>query len=133
MEDRKFIFRETGIVALGQLLCTGAMIGIFALLGQFSMAVVIGGVVGAVMGTANYLFMAICVTLAADKAANQDVKGGQLLIRSSYLVRMVVLFVVLFAFAKSGLANPIALVLPLVFVRPVLTLAEFFRKKEGTA
>ena len=124
MEHRKFIFRETGIVALGQLLCTGAMVGIFALLGQFSIAVIIGGAVGAVMSTANFLFMAIGTSLAADKAEKQDVKGGQALIKGSYLLRMVVLFVVLFAFAKSGIANPIALVLPLVFVRPILTVPE---------
>ena len=132
MEHRKFIFRETGIVALGQLLCTGAMVGIFALLGQFSIAVIIGGAVGAVMSTANFLFMAIGTSLAADKAEKQDVKGGQALIKGSYLLRMVVLFVVLFAFAKSGIANPIALVLPMVFVRPILTVAEFFKKKEET-
>ena len=44
---------------------------------------------------------------------------------------MKLLFLVLFACAKSGLFNKIALVVPLVFVRPTLTLAEFFRKKEA--
>ena len=127
MEYRKFIFRETGIVALGQLLCSGAMVGVFALLGYYSAAVVIGAAVGAVMGTLNFLFMAIGASLAADKAEKQDVKGGQALIRT------VVLVLVLFAFAKSGIANPIALVLPQAFVRPILTVAEFFRKKEGAA
>ena len=37
----------------------------------------------------------------------------------------------LFACAKSGVFNLFALVLPLVFVRPVLTIAEFFRKTGG--
>ena len=36
--------------------------------------------------------------------------------------------VVLFAAAKSGYCNVFALVIPLVFVRPVLTIGEFFRK-----
>ena len=31
--------------------------------------------------------------------------------------------------AKSGVFDVLALVLPLLFVRPVITLAEFFRKK----
>jgi hypothetical protein len=31
--------------------------------------------------------------------------------------------------AKSGAFDVLALVLPLLFVRPVITLAEFFRKK----
>ena len=49
--------------------------------------------------------------------------------RNSYILRLLVLFVILFACAKSGVFNLIALVLPLVFVRPTLTVAEFFRKK----
>ena len=40
-----------------------------------------------------------------------------------------VLFVILFAFAKSGIADAIALVVPLIFVRFTITIAEFFRKK----
>ena len=73
--------------------------------------------------------MAVGTSLAADKAENQDVKGGQAVIKSSYLLRMVVLFVLMFACVKSGLCNVLALVIPLVFVRPVLTIGEFFRKK----
>jgi hypothetical protein len=73
--------------------------------------------------------MAIGVVLASDKAASQDVKGGKSMITGSYLLRTVLMFVILFACAKSGRFNVIALVLPLVFVRPVLTVAEFFQKK----
>ena len=46
----------------------------------------------------------------------------------SYQLRLIVLFVILLAFAKSGLCNVFALVIPLVFVRPVLMIGEFFRK-----
>jgi hypothetical protein len=35
----------------------------------------------------------------------------------------------MFALAKSGLCNVFSLVLPLLFVRPVLNLTQFFRKK----
>ena len=129
MDERKFILRQTGIVALGVALCSALMIGIFALLGYYDWKVLVGGAVGSVLAVANFLFMAIGASLAADKAESQDVKGGQVLIRSSYTLRLVVLFVILFACAKGGIANPVALVLPLVFVRPVLTIAEFFNKK----
>lgn len=128
MNIRNFILRQIGIIAIGQLICVGAMIGIFALLGHFDITVVIGGIVGAVLSLGNFFFMAISADMAADKAANQDVKGGQAAIKSSFLLRLVVIFVVLAVFAKSGIANPLAMVLPLVFVRPILTVAEFFRK-----
>ena len=133
MNIRKFILRETGIIAIGQLICVGAMVGIFALLGYFDLGVIIGGIVGMTLSLGNFFFMAISADLAADKAKNQDVKGGQAAIKSSFLLRLAVIFVVLFAFAKSGIANPLAMVLPLVFVRPILTVAEFFRKSGDRA
>ena len=55
-------------------------------------------------------------------------KGGQKQIKLSYFIRMIAIFVILFACVKSGLCNALASVLPLLFVRPVITVAEFFRK-----
>lgn len=128
MNSRKFIITESAIVLLGVALCSAAMVGIFALLGKFDSAVLLGALVGTVAATLNFFFMAVIAMMAADKAQQQNVKGGEALIRGSYPVRMAVLFFVLFAFAKSGLCNPIALVVPLVFVRPTITITEFFRK-----
>ena len=132
MDSRRFVLKETAIVLLGEILCSGAMVGIFALLGKYDSAVLLGAAVGAVLATLNFFFMAVGATLAADKAENQNVKGGKAMIQSSYLIRLVVLFAILFAFAKSRMSNVIALVVPLIFVRPVLTIAEFFRKPGET-
>ncbi len=128
MNSRKIVFQETLPVAIGQAICCGAMIGIFALLGKFDRSVLIGGIAGCLIAIANFFFMAVTVSLAADRAEAQNVKGGEALVRISYFVRMIVLFVILFALVKSGLCNVLAAVLPLVFTRPILTLAEFFRK-----
>lgn len=132
MDFQNIVLRETAIAAIGEILCTAAMIGIFALLGNYDTSVLLGGIAGAVISIGNFFFMAAGISLAADKAEQQDVKGGQLLIRNSYMLRLVVLFVILFACARSGLFNLFALVLPLVFIRPTLTIAAFCRK-EGTA
>lgn len=128
MNSRKIVFHETGIIAIGEVLCCAVMVGIFALLGKYSTSVLLGAIAGGLLATANFFFMAIGTSLAADKAENQDVKGGQLLIRNSYMLRLIVLFLILFACAKSGIFHLFALVLPLVFVRPIITIAEFFRK-----
>lgn len=131
MDVRKELLRQTGVVALGEALGVAAMIGIFVLLGKFDISVLWGGIVGGLVAIANFFVMAIGVNIAADKAQNQDVKGGQAAIKGSYALRMLVMAVVLFAFAKSGICNVIALVVPLVFVRFTLTLWEFFRRKPG--
>ena len=131
MDMRKYVLRQTGIVALGEAVGVAAMCGIFALLGAFDLKVVWGGLVGGAVATGNFLAMAIGVNIAADKAENENVKGGQATIKSSYALRLLVMALVLFAFAKSGICNVIALVVPLVFVRFTLTIAEFFRRKPG--
>ena len=131
MDMRKFVLRQTGVVALGETMGVAAMIGIFALLGAYDSRVLLGGLVGGAVAVVNFLVMAIGVNLAADKAEQQDVKGGQATVKGSYTLRMIGMAVVLFAFAKSGLCNVIALVVPLIFVRFTLTLQEFFRRKPG--
>ena len=127
MDSRKLVLQQTGIVSVGVAIGVAAMIGIFALLGKFALPVLLGGVIGGFLAVLNFFVMALSVNIAAG----QDVKGGQATVRFSYLLRTVVLFVVLFAFAKSGICNVIALVLPLIFVRPTLTVAEFFTRKPG--
>ncbi len=129
MDSRKFILKETLLIFLGEILCVAAMIGIFALLRLLDSTVVLGGILGGILATANFFFMAIGADAAADKAENQNVKGGKNAIRSSFLVRTLVLFIVLFALVKSGLCNSIAAVLPLIFVKPIIMVSEFFRKK----
>ena len=129
MESRKIALHETGIVALGVAICVALMFGIYALIGKFSISVLLGGLVGGLVSVGNFFAIAIVATLAADRAEKQDVLGGQKLISSSYPLRMLVLAGILFVCAKSGVFDLIALVLPLVFVRPTITVAEFFRKK----
>lgn len=129
MDSRRLVLRETGFVAAGVLMCSAVMVAVFALLGRYDGTVLAGGIVGALLAILNFFFMAMNATVAADRAVNQDVKGGKSLVQISYALRMVVIFVVLFACVKSGVCNALAGVLPLAFVRPVLTVAEFFGKK----
>ena len=129
MESRKFLFRETAFVAVGQMLCTALMIFIFALLGKYDTSVLLGGIVGALIATANFFFMSLFISLAADKAEAQDIAGGQKLIQLSYMGRMAGLFLILILCAKSGIFHVLTLAIPLVFTRPILTVAELFKKK----
>ena len=130
-ESRKIVLKETALIAVGELICVAIMCAVYAAIGKFSMAAVWGGLVGLLVATGNFFFMAVAATLAADKAEAQDVEGGKKLMKGSYPIRMLVMAGVLFLCAKSGFFDVFALVLPLLFVRPILTIAEFFRKKGG--
>ena len=128
MDSRKIVLQETAIVFIGQVICMAAMFGVFALLGKFDQTVLWGGILGGFLAVLNFFFMAIVASLAADKAESQNVKGGKAVIQSSFMLRYLVLIVVLFAGVKSGVCNVVALLLPLVFTRPILSVGEFFRK-----
>lgn len=128
MESRKVVLHETGVIAMGEALCLALMLGIFALAGHFDRTVVLGGVIGTLLAILNFFFMALGASMAADKAIKQDVKGGQVQIKLSYTLRMIAIIAILLVCVKSGLCNALASVLPLVFVRPVIMVAEFFRK-----
>ena len=131
MDNRKYILSQTLTVLIGEVVLSSLMVGIFAVLGYFDLSVVLGAAAGAVIATMNHLVLVLGVMAAAAKAEKQDVKGGQMLVQMSYMGRLIGLFLILVLCAKSGIFNLIALVIPLIFTRPILTIAEHFNKKGG--
>ncbi len=131
MKTNPIVWQETRTVALGELICCAVMVGLFWLLGRGSAQVLLGAAMGALLATGNFFVMALGASLALDRGG--EAGNGPLLVQLSYLGRMVVLFLVLALCAKSGKFHPIALVAPLVFVRPVLTIRELILKKRSDA
>lgn len=133
MDSPKRIVSQTAAVAVGQLIGAAVMVGVFALLGKFQMSVLYGALAGGAVAFLNYYLMVLLANKAADKAQAQDVAGGQKLIQLSYAGRMIGLFAVLILLAKSGYFHPLALVLPLAFTRPILTVRELIGKRGGVS
>ena len=129
MNSKNTAFRDSRNVLIGQVICTAAMIVVFSVLGKYQLSVLLGGIAGAVIATANFFLMSFFANKAADKAEQQDIAGGQKLIQLSYMGRMLGMFLALIVLAKSGYCHALALVLPLAFTRPILTIAEIFNKK----
>lgn len=131
MDSRDIVFKETSIILLGELILLPVMLLIFFLTGHFDKTVIFGGLTGALLAVCNFFLMAMSTSVAADKAQQQDVKGGQATMQTSFLLRQLFLFGALILCARSGVMNILALVIPLLLVRPIITFAEFFRKKGG--
>ncbi len=129
MDWRKDFLKQLAAVAVGLIIGTAAMFGIFALLNAFDQKVLRGGLIGAFLALANFFAMAVSAIRAANKAAQQEVKAGQLMVQGSYLLRMAALFLILFLLVKTQYFNVISLVVPLIFVRPALSIWEIFRKQ----
>ena len=128
MDEKKQLGREFLILFLGELLGVGIMIGVFALLKKLDGRVLWGALLGVGLTMLNFFLMALSVWRAADQAEQGDVRGGRRLMTLSLLGRYLLLALVLFAAAKSGWMHPIAMVFPLVLMRPILSLGEVFRK-----
>ena len=133
MQLRKSDYKETITVLCGQAACIAVMCLVYWLIDRFSIKVLLGGAVGALLATGNFFIMSLAVHKAADKAEQQDVAGGQKLIQLSYTGRLAGLLIVLILCAKSGWFDLIALVLPLAFTRPILTIWDLVSKKGGKA
>lgn len=131
MDNRNYILSQALTVLIGELVLSALMVGVFAVLGYFDLNVVLGAAAGTVIATANHLLLVLGVMAASAKAEKQDVKGGQALIQMSYMGRLIGLFLIFVLCAKSGVFNLVALVIPLAFTRPILTVAEYIRKKGG--
>lgn len=128
MDSRKIVFRETAIMAAGVAVCSAAMVGVFALLGYFQWKVLWSALAGSAIMLLNFFFMSVVVSLAADRAQRGEVTQAQKMVQLSSTVRLILMGGAFVLGIKLG-ANVIALVLPIVFQRPILMLSEFFRKK----
>ena len=128
MDSRKIVYKETAIIAVGEIILSGIMVGVFAALNRFQWNVLWGALAGSAVMIANYFFMAVTVSLAADRAERGEVEQAKKMVQLSSAFRLVAMGLILFLDIKLG-ANVIALLLPLCFARPILMLAEFFRKK----
>jgi hypothetical protein len=101
---RKFILRETALLALGELVCSAAIVGVFAMLGHFSYKVILGVAIGCILAVGNFFFMAISSNAVADRAiadgeGEDTVKRGKSAMKLSYTTRLLIIGVLLFAFA----------------------------------
>lgn len=129
MDIKKYIFKMTLILGLAELVCAGITVGIFAMLGYFHWNVIVGSLVGLLLTVGNFFLMAVGTQIAANQAQEQDVKTGKATIHFSYFGRIIVMFAVLAAFAAAGWGQPIAMVIPLLLERPILTVADYLGRK----
>ena len=128
MDSRKIVLKETLIVAIGELICCGIMVGVFAALDHFAWNVLWGALGGFGITVANYFFMAMIASNAADRAEKGEPQQAKKMISLSLTIRLVCMGIAVVVGIKLG-ANAFAILLPLLFVRPTLLVTEFFRKK----
>ncbi len=131
MSGEKAVKRDVMIVAIGELIAAAVMLGVFALLKKLDGKVLLAAAIGVALAVGNYALMAIGVNAASNAAEKGDAARAKRILNLSRLVRYVALAGIMLAVVLSDLfplAGIIALVVPLVLFRPILSFGEAFRK-----
>lgn len=129
IHSTKFALRETAVLALGETICAAIVCAVYCFLGRFQLSVLLGILAGLVLSLGNFFALAAVAALASDRAAARDPSAGRRLMALSYPIRLPALAAALFLCAGSGALDLIALVLPLLFIRPILFASDLFRKR----
>ena len=129
MTARRLVLKETLLVAAQETLVAFAAVVVYALLDKLSARVWIGAFGGAVLAVLNYFIMACAASRVSESAAQQGAQGAGLM-RASYILRLVLLFGGLVVLAATKLADPVALVIPLLLMQPIILLTHTVLKRQ---
>lgn len=113
-------------VILTEVALTCIMLLVYLAIGRFTRAVLLGAVLGTAAMTVNFLVMAFSV-LRAEKSSTPA--KGELAVRGTYVLRMVIIFVVLVLALKTGYFDVIAVLLPLCFMRISIFVSQLITNK----
>lgn len=129
MKNREVIIQVIK-VAVCELVGTGIMIAAFLLLGKFSSKVLIGGMIGWLCSVAYFFMLSVSIANMVDKAANaeQDAKLAGKLVGAGSTMRLLAIAAIMIILIKSGICDPLATIIPLLFIRPSIMLLNFFTK-----
>ncbi len=122
--------RQVLMMSLCEAGCVGIMLLVYFIIGKLSPGVLIGALAGWAVTSLNFLALTVSVTNASTSSKDEQSSARAVLaVRGSAVVRLLVMAVVLIVLLKFSICDPLATLLPLLFVRPSLMLLEFFGRE----
>ena len=143
---------ETLRILIGEAVVAVLTVGVFLLLDlfslvEFSYTVITGAVLGAAVIVANFFFLARSTDKVAleamaargttemteeeiEKFTEEHSARLNNAIKLSFIIRMTSMLAALVLALISPWFHPIATLVPLLMLRPVITVSEYFRRKE---
>ncbi len=121
------ILREFLPVLVTEVVLSGLMLLVYALIGRWSVKVLLGGLLGTAAELLNFTVMTFSL-LRAEQA--ETPQKGQLAAKGNYILRTAVLLAVLIGALITGYFDPLATLLPLCFMRIALFTVNLKRTKK---
>jgi hypothetical protein len=148
MQKKNMPTSEILLLAVGELIVSLIVSGVYLLLNRFSYAVISGCLLGSAVTVFNFVFLSVSVNRAIDKAlagrkegemteeeaqafAAENQAAVQRAAQGSYLLRQILMLGVLVcAFLLDGWFDVIATLVPLLMFRPLLTVCGLIKSKK---
>ena len=113
------IIREVKRIAVGECVFLAVMLAVYAVIGRFSLAVVLGGALGAAYAVLNFYMLGVTVQRVADMAdsGEQDEKIAKARMKSSYTTRMVLMVGVVIVAFVLPFVDVLACIILMLFPR----------------
>ena len=149
MQKSKLPVRELLAIVIGESLVSLIVSGVFLLLGKFDLRVVFGAVLGSGVTFLNFLVLSIMTNRVIDRFllergdAEMDEDEASALamkfqgqvqnqMKLSFIIRILVMLATLvLAFLLTNVFNVISTVIPLLMLRPIITVSELIKRKRG--
>jgi hypothetical protein len=125
MDTQNVTFKETGKIAIGEIVVLVLMFLVFFLFNRFDTAVVWGGVLGAASNVLYFFFICIGVNFAVKET---DAKRQKMSLTVTYYLRLIILGICIAVGLKLDCFNNIAVIVPVLMTRPILMVAEILGK-----
>ena len=110
------VLRETKRIAVGVFSMLAIMLIVYAAMGRFSLAVVLGGLIGALYAVLNFLLLGMTVQKVADmREENEELARMQM--KSSYNMRMVIMILLIVVAFALPFVDGLACMIPMLFPR----------------
>ena len=148
MENKnKLPLFEICILAIGELIVSLIITGVFLIIKKFTWSVVFGALLGSSVVIINFLWLSVSVNRTIDKALSERPQGElddeavekfsaehtaavQNAAKLSYIIRTATtLLTLVLAFLLDDVFNVIATLIPLLMLTPILTAGEFIKRR----
>ena len=138
MKPDSAVRRETARVAAGVFALVAVMLIVYAVIGKFSVPVLLGGVYTGLLTVVNFFIMGLTVQGVTNRAAERERTEQELQdltiemknrMKLSYNVRMIALFALLVLGIAVFKFDPLATILPVVFPTIVIRVLQILEAR----
>ena len=126
-KPQETVLRETRRIAVGVFSMLAIMLVVYAAMGRFSLAVVLGGLIGSLYAVLNFLLLGMTVQKVAEmREGNEELARMQM--KSSYNMRMVIMILLIVVAFALPFVDGLACMIPMLFPRLTILVLQFTGK-----